>query len=64
MGSRLTSECIVTPMVRFLSGSTFDTMLIVAGSESASHDMKNIAPMTAACKPPYFYAALYISHFF
>ena len=38
-----------TPIVRFSLGSTVATRLIVAGRESASHEMKKIAPMITAC---------------
>ena len=38
-----------TPIVRLLSGSTLETMSIVAGNEMAVQERKKMAPMITAC---------------
>ena len=48
MGMRRTSECIETPMVRFLFGSTAATRLMVAGSEMAVQERNKTAPRITA----------------
>ena len=50
IGMRRTSEWSETPIVRLFLGSTDETMLIVAGSESAVQEMNRIAPRITACQ--------------
>ena len=48
IGTRRTSECNETPIVRLFFGNTRATRLIVAGSEIAVHDRNNTAPPSTA----------------
>ena len=50
MGMRLTSECMLTPMVRFATGSTRAISPTVAGSEIEDQEMKKTDPTITACQ--------------
>ena len=50
MGIRRMNEWSDTPIVRLFFGRTCATRLMVAGSESASQEMKKKAPAITACQ--------------
>ena len=49
IGMRRKNEWSDTPKLRRSLGMALETRLMIAGSETAVHDMKNIEPTSTAC---------------